>query len=124
MRQVQEALANLGIPVYPDVWRSENGEFAPAQYVVYVANHIETDFWDGAPHTLLSNIYMNLWSMTPPTQTAETLKTLMWSAGFEMKEELTGNSYNSTRYDEDIQYYCVSWTWVLREAYTRPTLND
>ena len=119
MKQVQDALSALGIPVFPDVWRSLDGKTAPPQYVVYVRRAVETDFYDEMPHTLVSYIYLNLWSSIPPTAKAEELKQLMWAAGFEMQEELTGTSVNATRYDEDIQFYCVSWTWVLREEYTR-----
>ena len=47
MRQVQEALKNIGIPVIAGIWRatSEN-QNPPLQYVVYSSTTTETAFQD------------------------------------------------------------------------------
>lgn len=121
MKEVQRALSEIGIPVFPDVWRPLEGENAPGQYVVYVTRSIEQDFWDGLPHTLKTFVYMNLWSDSSPVAMAETIKKKMWKAGFELVDELTGSSVNATRYDEETKRYCVSLDWVILLDYTRPT---
>ena len=50
MRQVQEALKNIGIPVIAGIWRatSEN-QNPPLQYVVYSSTTTETAFQDDRP---------------------------------------------------------------------------
>lgn len=122
MKAVQDALSTLGIAVFPDVWRPLHEERkTPNQYIVYVTDSVESGFEDDLPTELTTYIYMNLWSAIPPTAKATELKQLMWAAGFEMKEETTGSNYSSTRYEENLQYYCISYTWVLREEYTRST---
>ena len=50
MRQVQEALKNIGIPVIAGIWRatSEN-QNPPLQYAVYSSTTTETAFQDDRP---------------------------------------------------------------------------
>ena len=63
MRQVQEALKNIGIPVIAGIWRatSEN-QNPPLQYAVYSSTTTETAFQDDRPAGYRTYIYLNLWS--------------------------------------------------------------
>ena len=62
MRQVQEALKNIGIPVIAGIWRatSEN-QNPPLQYVVYSSTTTETAFQDDRP------VGYRTYSFIPPT---------------------------------------------------------
>ena len=50
MRQVQEALKNIGIPVIAGIWRATSpNQNPPVQYVVYSSTTTETAFQDARP---------------------------------------------------------------------------
>ena len=50
MRQVQEALKNIGIPVIAGIWRATSpNQNPPLQYVVYSSTTTETAFQDARP---------------------------------------------------------------------------
>ena len=74
MRQVQEALKSIGIPVIAGIWRatSEN-QNPPLQYVVYSSTTTEMAFQDDRPAGYRTYIYLNLWSDIDPTNMANRL---------------------------------------------------
>ena len=50
MRQVQEALKGIGIPVIAGIWRATSpNQNPPVQYVVYSSTTTETAFQDDRP---------------------------------------------------------------------------
>ena len=115
MRQVQQALEGLGIPVMAGIWRAEGAEQSPpVQYVVYSSTTTESSAHDDKVTSLRTYVYMNLWSDTDPTQTAERIRSMMYAAGFGMLEE-TDKGYNQPAYDTATRQYTVQWTWVWRE---------
>ena len=93
MRQVQEALRDIGIPVIAGIWRatSEN-QNPPLQYVVYSS------------------------TTTDPTEMANAIRSAMYAYGFAMLEE-SDKGYNHPAYDPATRTYTVQWTWVWREEY-------
>lgn len=72
MRQVQEALKNIGIPVIAGIWRatSEN-QNPPLQYVVYSSTTTETAFQDDRPAGYRT--WLMAWA-----DTIEEIKTVCW----------------------------------------------
>ena len=59
-------------------------------------------------------MYLNLWSDTDPTETADMIRRLMYAAGFFMIEE-SDKGYNQPAYDAATRQYTVQWTWVWHE---------
>ena len=114
MRQVQEALRNIGIPVIAGIWRatSEN-QNPPLQYVVYSSTTTETAFQDDRPAGYRIYIYLNLWSDIDPTEMANRIRQAMYAAGFSIVEE-SDRGYNQPEYDTATRQYAVQWTWCLR----------
>ena len=112
MRQVQEALKNIGIPVIAGIWRatSEN-QNPPLQYVVYSSTTTETAFQDDRPAGYRTYIYLNLWSDIDPTDMANRIRQAMYDADFWMLEE-SDKGYNQPAYDPTTRTYTVQWTWV------------
>ena len=115
MRQVQEALKNIGIPVIAGIWRatSEN-QNPPLQYVVYSSTTTETAFQDDRPAGYRTYIYLNLWSDSDPTVTAAAIRNAMYRYGFSMVEE-SDKCYNQPSYDTATRQYTVQWTWCWYE---------
>lgn len=115
MRQVQEALKNIGIPVFPDVWRPAGpDQNPPAQYCVYTTSLVPDDDWDDDMRVTRTYVYMSMWSEGDPTDMAARIRTAMRAAGFGMIEQETGSGL-STHYDETTAQYSVHWTFVLYE---------
>ena len=115
MRQVQEALANIGIPVMAGIWRATSeSQNPPAQYVVYSSMSTEADHWDDHVRAIRTYVYLNLWSDTDPTDMANTIRQAMYSYGFGMLEE-SDKGYNQPAYDAPTKTYTVQWTWVWFE---------
>ena len=112
MRQVQEALKNIGIPVIAGIWRatSEN-QNPPLQYVVYSSTTTETAFQDDRPVGYRTYVYLNLWSDIDPTEMANRIRQAMYDADFWMLEE-SDKGYNQPDYDPATRTYTVQWTWV------------
>ena len=118
MRQVQEALREIGIPVYAGVWRSSSVEQnAPVQYVVYSTTTTQASHWDDQVTSFRTYVYLNLWSDIDPTEMAETIRSAMYAYGFGMLEE-SDKGYNQPAYDTATRQYTVQWTWVWWEAKT------
>ena len=116
MKQVQQALSEIGIPVYAGVWRSPTIEQnPPAQYIVYATSTVEAAHEDDHPSRYRTYVYMNLWSDSDPTEMRYTVRNAMYAAGFGMIEE-SDKGYNQPAYDTATRQYAVQWTWCLAEA--------
>ena len=115
MRQVQEALAGIGIPVFAGVWRATSpDQNPPVQYVVYSSTTTEASHQDDHVTSFRTYVYMNLWSDTDPTDMADTIREAMYRYGFSILEE-SDKGYNQPAYDTATRQYTVQWTWVLYE---------
>lgn len=115
MRKVQQALCNIGIPVYAGVWRaSTSAQNPPSQYVVYSTTTTEAAHEDDHPSRYRTYVYLNLWSDTDPTVMRRTIRAAMYAAGFGMVEE-SDKGYNQPAYDTATRQYTVQWTWCLDE---------
>ena len=115
MRQVQEALKNIGIPVFAGIWRATSpDQNPPVQYVVYSSTTTENSHQDDHVTSFRSYVYMNLWSDIDPTDMAETIRQAMYAYGFSILEE-SDKGYNQPAYDTATRQYTVQWTWVLYE---------
>ena len=115
MRQVQEALANIGIPVFAGIWRATSpDQNPPGQYVVYSSTTTENSHQDDHVTSFRTYVYLNLWSDIDPTDMAETIRQAMYAHGFNILEE-SDKGYNQPAYDTATRQYTVQWTWVLYE---------
>ncbi len=122
MRQVQQALKDISIPVYAGVWRATSpDQNPPVQYVVYSSTTTEASHQDDHVTSFRTYVYMNLWSDIDPTDMAETIRQAMYAYGFSILEE-SDKGYNQPSYDTATRQYTIQWTWVLYEeksyAYT------
>ena len=115
MRQVQEALRDIGIPVIAGAWRSAGiDQNAPLQYCVYSSTTTEASHQDDHVTSFQTFVYLNLWSDVDPTPMAEMIRQAMYAYGFVMLEE-SDKGYNQPAYDTATRQYTVQWTWVWRE---------
>ena len=113
MKQVQEALANISIPVFAGIWRATSpDQNPPVQYVVYSSTTTESSHEDDHVTSFRTYVYMNLWSDIDPTDMAETIRQAMYDHGFSILEE-SDKGYNQPAYDTATRQYTVQWTWVL-----------
>ena len=112
MRQVQEALKNIGIPVIAGIWRATSpNQNPPVQYVVYSSTTTETAFQDDRPVGYRTYVYLNLWSDIDPTDMANRIRQALYGADFWRLEE-SDQGYNQPAYDPATRTYTVQWTWV------------
>ena len=115
MRQVQEALKNIGIPVFAGIWRATSpDQNPPVQYVVYSSTTTESSHQDDHVTSFRTYVYLNLWSDIDPTDMADTIREAMYAYGFSILEE-SDKGYNVPAYDPATRQYTVQWTWVLYE---------
>ena len=115
MKQVQEALKDIGIPVMAGVWRATTANpNPPVQYVVYSSTTTEASHQDDCVTSYRTFVYLNLWSDIDPTETANRIRAAMYDAGFFMVEE-SDKGYNQPAYDTATTQYTVQWTWCWRE---------
>ena len=115
MRQVQEALKDIGIPVMAGVWRATSPvQNPPVQYVVYSSTTTEASHQDDHVTSYRTFVYLNLWSDIDPTETANRIREAMYDYGFFMVEE-SDKGYNQPAYDTATTQYTVQWTWCWRE---------
>ena len=115
MKQVQTALASLGIPVMAGIWRATSpAQNPPPQYVVYSTTITEGSHHDDLVTSYRTYVYLNLWSDIDPTETANRIRNMMYAAGFSMIEE-SDKGYNQPAYDSATRQFTVQWTWCLRE---------
>ncbi|MDO4548831.1 MAG: hypothetical protein Q4D04_12075, partial [Clostridia bacterium] len=88
MRQVQQALSGIGIPIYAGVWRATSpNQNPPPQYAVYSTTTTEASHHDDCVTSYRTYVYLNLWSDSDPTDMAGTIRAAMYAAGFTMVEE-------------------------------------
>ncbi len=119
MKQVQSALATLGIPVQAGVWRAASAnQNPPQQYVVYSTTKTEASHHDDAVTSYKTFVYLNLWSDGDPTETADRIRQLMYDYGFVMVEE-SDKGYNQPAYDTATRQFTIQWTWLWREDVIR-----
>ena len=112
MRIVQNALREIGIPVFAGVWKpTPENPTAPDQYVVYTTMVTEEEHWDDEFRQYRVYVYLNLWSKGDPTEMVRRIRTDMRLAGFGFYEET--DSYN-----DETDYNLVAATWVI---YTEDT---
>ena len=115
MKQVQQALANIGIPVFAGVWRATSqDQNPPVQYVVYSSTTTEASHQDDHVTSFRTCVYLNLWSDIDPTDMAETIRQAMYDHGFSILEE-SDKGYNQPAYDTATRQYTVQWTFVWYE---------
>lgn len=115
MRQVQQALSHIGIPVFAGVWRATSASpNPPVQYAVYSTTKTEASYHDDCVTSYRTFVYLNLWSDIDPTEMATSIRQAMYAAGFTMVEE-SDKGYNQPAYDTATKQYTVQWTWCLRE---------
>ena len=115
MRQVQNALRHIGIPVMAGVWRATSpNQNSPVQYVVYSSTMTEDAHQDDHVQSFRTYVYLNLWSDIDPTDAADRIRNAMYAAGFVMVEE-SDKGYNQPAYDIATHQYTVQWTWCLYE---------
>jgi len=118
MKQVQQALATLGIPVQVGVWRASTvNQNPPVQYVVYSTTKTEDTHHDDLVTGYKTFVYLNLWSDIDPTETANRIRSMMYAYGFHMVEE-SDKGYNQPAYDTATRQFSVQWTWLWREDVT------
>ena len=113
MKQVQQALADIGIPVFAGIWRATSpDQNPPVQYVVYSSTTTENSHEDDHVTSFRTYVYLNLWSDIDPTDMAETIRNAMYDHGFSILEE-SDKGYNQPAYDTATRQYTVQWTWAL-----------
>ena len=115
MKEVQEALYDIGIPVYAGIWRatSEN-QNPPIQYCVYSTTTTEDSHSDDLVRSYRTYVYLNLWSDIDPSEMKEIIREAMYRYGFAILEE-SDKGYNHPAYDTATRQYTVQWTWVWFE---------
>ena len=76
MRQVQEALKNIGIPVIAGIWRATSPKSESAGAVRRVFQHHHGDGLSGRPARwrYRTYVYLNLWSDIDPTEMANRIR--------------------------------------------------
>lgn len=115
MKQVQDALQNIGIPVMAGVWRpTTSSQNPPVQYVVYSSTTTEDTHQDDHVQSFRTYVYLNLWSDIDPTAMAKRIRSAMYAAGFSIVEE-SDKGYNQPAYDTATKQYTIQWTWCLHE---------
>ena len=89
MKQVQEALKGIGIPVMAGVWRATSAnQNPPVQYAVYSTTTTEASHQDDRVTSYRTFVYLNLWSDIDPTETANRIRAAMYDAGLKLPLEL------------------------------------
>ena len=115
MKEVQEALRDIGIPVFAGIWRATSADQnPPPQYVVYSSTTVESSHADDLVTSYRTFIYLNLWSDFDPTPMRDKIRKAMYGYGFSIREE-SDKGYNQPAYDTPTRQYTVQWTWVWYE---------
>ena len=80
MRQVQDALASVGIEAFPGAWKpTAEHTTAPNQYIVYTTMTYEDEHWDDEFRRYRVYVYLNLWSRIDPTEALRRIHIITWS---------------------------------------------
>lgn len=112
MKEVQIALANIGIPVYAMAWRPTSGHpRAPDKYMVYTTMALEDEHRDDRSVSMRTYVYLNLWSKDDLTADRVAVRKAMRAAGFDLSSEIDS-------FEQETGLYQISWTWVFREEDT------
>ena len=91
MKQVQDALKNIGIPVMAGVWRATTpSQNPPVQYAVYSTTMTEASHQDDSVTSYRTFVYLNLWSDIDPTEMANRIRQAMYAAAFPLWRKATG----------------------------------
>ena len=107
MKAVQDALYNIGIPVFALAWKAtESAPTAPDRYIVYTTMTVEDEHWDDELRQYRVYVYLNLWSKSDPTADTLSVRSAMRAGGFQLVEE-------TDFFEEDTGYYRISSTWVI-----------
>lgn len=115
MKVIQDALAPTGIPAYSQMWQAtDDHPQPPNQYMVYSYMLNPGAFQDDVHTQYVIYLYLNLWSVTDPTEAIRKVRKAMYAAGWAMEEETT-KGYKQPAYNEMVDMYGVNWTWVFRE---------
>lgn len=90
MRQVQQALADIGIPVYAGVWRASGAnQNPPPQYVVYSTTTVEAAHEDDHPSLYRTYVYLKANASSDPKVVSGKLRGAI-STGKVKKHKRTG----------------------------------
>ena len=123
MKEVQEALRDIGIPVFAGIWRATSmAQNPPPQYVVYSSTMVETAHMDDHVTAYRTFVYLNLWSDFDPTPMRNRIRKAMYDYGFTIREE-SDKGYNQPSYDTPTRQYTIQWTWVWFEE-VQPDADD
>ena len=115
MRQVQEALKGIGIPVMAGVWRATSAnQNPPVQYAVYPRPPPEASHQDDHVTSYRTFVYLNLWSDIDPTERQTASARPCTTRGFFMVEE-SDKGIKSARLRHRHYAVTVQWTWCWRE---------
>ena len=115
MKEVQQALKDIGIPVYAGIWRATSADQnPPPQYVVYSSTTVESSHQDDHVIAYRTFVYLSLWSDYDPTDMRNRIRRAMYDYGFAIREE-SDKGYNQPAYDTPTRQYAVQWTWVWHE---------
>ena len=107
MKQVQQALAGIDLPVFVGIWRATSkNQSPPERYVVYSTTMTEDAHQDDRVVSYKTFVYMNLWSDTDPTEMADRIRQAMYAADFWMVEE-SDRGYNMPAYDTATKQYTI-----------------
>ena len=108
MKEVQQALAGIGIPVMAGIWRTTSEkQTVPDQYIVYSTTTTETFHADDSVLEYRTYVYLNLWSEADPTRMKLKIRQAMYDYGFWMLEE-SDKGYNHPAY----AYYADKYSGV------------
>ena len=115
MKEVQQALKDIGIPVFAGIWRATSiDQNPPPQYVVYSTTLVESSHADDRATGYRTFVYLNLWSDFDPTPMRDRIRKAMYDYGFTIREE-SDKGYNQPAYDTPTRQYTIQWTWVWYE---------
>lgn len=116
MKAVQTALADIGIRVMAAAWMPDaNDKKAPDQYVTYSHTAHDIGYQDDLPTEKKTYVYLNLWSLSDPTEMAKKIRNAMYANGFVMIDE-GDMGYRQNDWNELTRRYSIQWTWLLRET--------
>lgn len=111
MKQVQSALADIGIPVFAGVWRATwPDQNPPVQYCVYSTTTTEASHHDD--HVTSFRTFVSSVERHRPDM-ADTIREAMYTYGFMMLEE-SDKGYNQPAYDT-VTGHAVQWDMGLED---------
>lgn len=107
MNLVQNAIAPTGISCDAGAWRAKEGEMEPpTTYIVYTTTRHEARHADDDTTEWSVHVYMELYSLSDPTDARKAVRAAMYAAGFHLVEE-------RETYERETATNRVSWTWRI-----------